>query len=158
MKKKAFEFLQNLQQTHSKAKPLKYTKLSLQDYLKHDSEMTLREKTFSFAARLRMLDLKCNFKTGQKDLMCSICGKHAENQEGLLTCDVLLDSTEKVNPNSYSDLFSSDKTKVTKIAKILRNKFLNYQVHRKNGNNLPSAAPLVINNVNNVGNDSGEMD
>ena len=158
VKKKAFEFLQNLQQTHSKAKPLKYAKLSLQDYLKHDSEMTLREKTFSFAARLRMLDLKCNFKIGKKDLMCSICGKHAENQEGLLTCEVLLDSTEKVKPNSYSDLFSLDKTKVTMIAKILRNKFLNYQVHRKNGNNLPSAAPSVINNLNNVSNDSGDMD
>ena len=53
---------------------------------------------------------------------------------------------------------SSDKNKVTKVAKTLRNKFLNYQVHRKNGNNLPSAAPIVINNLNNVSNDCGDMD
>ena len=58
--------------------------------------------------------------------------KRDENQEGLLTCEVLSDRSETVNPNTYSDLFSSDKNKVTKIAKTLRNKFLNYQVHRKN--------------------------
>ena len=120
--------------------------------------MTMREKAFSFAARSRMLDLKCNFKNGKEDLKCSICGKHDENQEGLLTCEVLLDSSETVNLNSYSDLFSSDKTKVTKIAKVLRKKFQNYQVQRKNGNNLPSAASLVTNNLNNVSNDCGEMD
>ena len=158
VKRKALEYLQNLQQTHSKAQPLKYAKLGLQDYLKPESDMTIREKTFTFAARSRMLDLKCNFKVGKKDLMCSICGKHEESQEGLLTCEVLIDSTETVNPNMYSDLFSSDKSKITIIAKLLRKKYLNYQVHRKNGNNLPIAAPIVINNLNNVSNDCGDMD
>ena len=76
----------------------------------------------------------------------------------LLTCGVLSDSSETINPNTYSDLFSSDKNKVTKIAKTLRNKFLNYQVHRKNGNNLPSAAPVVVNNPNTVNDDCGNMD
>ena len=158
VKRKALEYLQNLQQTHSKAQPLKYAKLGLQDYLKPESDMTIREKAFTFAARSRMLDLKCNFKVGKKDLMCNLCGKHEESQEELLTCEVLIDSTETVNPSTYSDLFSSDKSKVTISAKLLREKYLNYQVHRKNGNNLPSAAPIVINNLNNVSNDCGDMD
>ena len=81
VRRKAFEYLQNLQQTHSKAMPLKYAELSLQDYLKPDSDMTMREKTFTFAARSRMLELKCNFKDGKKDLKCTICLKHDENQE-----------------------------------------------------------------------------
>ena len=38
----------------------------------------------------------------------------------LLTCGVLSDSSETINPNTYSDLFSSDKNKVTKIAKTLK--------------------------------------
>ena len=126
MKNKALEYLHNLQQTHSKAKPLSYVKLCLQDYLKPDSGMTMREKTFTFAARSRMLDLKCNFKNGKKDLKCSICEKHDENQEGLLICELLLDSTERINPNTYSDLFSSDKTKVTMIAKVLKEKYLHF--------------------------------
>ena len=71
VRRKSFEYLQNLQ--HSKAMPLKYAELSLQDYLKPDSDMTRREKTFTFAARSRMLELKCNFKDGKKDLKCTIC-------------------------------------------------------------------------------------
>ena len=105
-----------------------------------------------------MLDLKCNFKNGKKDLKCSICGKHDETQEGLLTCEVLPDSTETINPNTYSDLFSSDKTKVTVIAKALKEKYQSYQVHRQNGNNLPSAASLVTTNLNHVSNDCEDMD
>ena len=138
--------------------PLKYAKLSLQDYLQSDCDMTVREKTFTFAARTRMLDLKCNFKTGKKDLMCNVCEKHEENQEGLLTCEGLTDSTEKANSSSYSDLFSSERAKVTMIAKVLRNKYLIYQVLRKNSNNLPRAASSVNNNINNVSNDCGDMD
>ena len=77
----------------------------------------------------------------------------------MLACEALffLESTETVNPNSHSDLFSSDKAKVTEMAKLLMKKYLNYQVHRQNGNNLPSAASLGINNLNNGSNDCGDI-
>ena len=48
VKASALKYLQNLQQTHSKSKPLIYTKLEVQDYLKADSDMTTREKAFTF--------------------------------------------------------------------------------------------------------------
>ena len=43
------------------------------------------------------------------------------------------------------------------IAKVLKEKYQNYQVHRQN-NNLPSAASVVINNFNHVSNGSEDMD
>ena len=62
---KAFEYLKNLQQTHSKAKPIQYEKFSLQNYLRADNKLTTKEKSFTFAARTRMLELRANFKRGK---------------------------------------------------------------------------------------------
>ena len=76
---KAFDYLKNLQQTHSKARPLQYEKLMLQDYLKSENQMTIKEKAFTFALRTRMIDLKSNFKVGQKDLKCRLCDIHEED-------------------------------------------------------------------------------
>ena len=73
---KAFKYLENLQQTHSKARPLQYSKLSLQSYLKADSIMTTKEKSFTFSVRTRMIDLKSNFKEGKTSLNCRLCDNH----------------------------------------------------------------------------------
>ena len=45
--------------------------------------MTIKEKTFIFGARSRMLDLKCNLKIGQSDVMCRKCLQAEENQKHL---------------------------------------------------------------------------
>ena len=66
VKKKAFEYLQSLQATHSKSKVLKYSELKLQAYLQPGTEkLTIQEKQFAFRARTRTLDLLGNFKTGK---------------------------------------------------------------------------------------------
>ena len=54
----AFKFLTKLQETHSKSSNIKYQKLEIQEYLKSSNKMTIKEKTFIFGARSRMLDLK----------------------------------------------------------------------------------------------------
>ena len=81
----AFEYLKNLQKTHSKARPLQYETFKMQEYLGSESKLSLKEKAFTFAIRTRMIDLKSNFKVGQKDL----CDKHEEDQQGLLLCPAL---------------------------------------------------------------------
>ena len=46
---KAFHYLTQLQQTHSKSKDLKYSEFKLQEYLKPDNNMTIKEKAFLFS-------------------------------------------------------------------------------------------------------------
>ena len=151
----ALKYLTELQKDHSKSKPLHYQKLALQEYLTANNLMTIREKQFTFAARARMIDLKCNFKIGHKDLKCRLCKTHEENQQGLLICKVLRESPTDIDTSdTYSDLYSTDKKKITKIAMTLRckyQKFKHYQVHGKNKtNDFPFAASLAL--------DSGDMD
>ena len=62
---KAFHYLVQLQQTHNKSKNVKYEELKLQDYLSPKNEMNIKEKSFVFAARTRMMDVKGNFKQGK---------------------------------------------------------------------------------------------
>ena len=156
--KKAFEYLKNLQQSHSKARPLQYEKFCLQDYLKADSSMTIKEKSFTFALRTRMIDLKANFKTGQKDLNCRLCEKHEESQQMLLKCTALTSDSEPMVSASYSDLYSAEKEKVSDIAMILKKKYEKYQdlqVHGQRTTSPQSGAASVISNASHV---TGEMD
>ena len=48
VKSKALEYLQQLQQKHSKSINLKYETLQLQDYLKPEGNMTIQMKAFIF--------------------------------------------------------------------------------------------------------------
>ena len=45
----------------------KYDTLELQDYLRSDQVLSIKEKSFIFAARSNMMDLKCNFKIVKAD-------------------------------------------------------------------------------------------
>ncbi len=157
----ALEYLKNLQQTHSKSRPLTYTKLELQDYLKADSDMKKRDKVFTFYSRSRMLDLKCNFKSIHKDLKCRLCGKHEENQEGLLICQLLREQSDTFTGN-YSDIFSQDRAKICNTPMTLKTKFEKFQLHQVHGqantNGQPSAAPSNNVNIVNVSGNDGDMD
>ena len=153
---KAFEYLKNLQQTHSKAKPIQYEKFSLQNYLKADNKLTTKEKSFTFAVRTRMLELKANFKRGKNDLNCCLCNKHEENQQMLLKCSALNSDHESTPP--YSDLYSEDADNVSRIAMIIKKKFEMFQTLQVHGQRTTSAQPGAASsiNVNNVSHDSDE--
>ena len=105
-----------------------------------------------------MINLKCNFKSAQKDLECRLCGQHEENQQGLLVCGPLRESQEVDMSESYTDIYNEDKEKITKIAMTLKEKFKkfqHYQVHGQSTDNNPCAASLLL--VNSHTN-SGDMD
>ena len=158
--KKAFEYLKNLQQTHSKARPLQYAKLMLQDYLKSENKMSIKEKAFIFAVRTRMINVKSNFKVGQKDLKCRLCNNHEEDQQGLLICRALNSEPTRTTP-SYSDLFSEKKEKITKIAMILKEKFEKFQnllqVHGQRPAHQSQLCAASSSNINIVNQDDEEM-
>ena len=82
--------------------------MELQNYLK--SDMSIKEKSFIFLARSRMLDLKCNFKVGKSDLLCRKGCMEEESQQHLLSCTYLIESSI-VNSDyvpQYQDLFSNE--------------------------------------------------
>ena len=122
---KAFEYLVNQQASHSKAKPLKYSKLQLQPYLRPGVvDLTIKEKAFIFEARSRMMDIRDNFKNGKSDLLCRACNVEVEDQPHLLRCTKLVENGEIVQdiPN-YSDLFGEDAVKIAAVSRILQRKF-----------------------------------
>ena len=92
VKSKALQYLQELQQKHSKSINLKYETLQLQEYLKPEGNMSTQMKAFIFSARSRMINVKCNYKTGKTDLKCRKCSSEDENQEHLLKCAALLEN------------------------------------------------------------------
>ena len=118
------EYLKQIQKTKSKSSNLKYETLKLQDYLKPGNNLTIQMKAFIFSARSRMINVKCNYKTGQTDLKCRKCSSEDEDQEHLLKCAALLDnSIVSGDIPEYQDLFSTNTEKVAKISNILKSKF-----------------------------------
>ena len=125
VKKKALEYLSDLQKTHSKSINLTYDKITLQDYLKPNNSLSIKEKCFIFSARSRMIDVKCNFKLGLKSLKCRKCGIDDEDQKHLLQCPSLLDSDIVPSNNipKYEDLFCANSSKIEIIGKVLLQKY-----------------------------------
>ena len=125
IKEKAFEYLKGQQATHSKAKPLKYSKLQLQPYLQAGVvDLTIKEKCFIFEARSRMIDIHDNFKMGKSDLKCRACNVEVEDQPHLLQCNKLRENGEIVqNTPNYSDLFGEDAAKIVAVSRMLQRKF-----------------------------------
>ena len=125
VKTKSFELLTKIQATHSKSKNIVYKKLGLQTYLSSDSSLTIKEKSFIFSARARMIDVKANFKVGKTNLRCRKCLKEEETQRHLLECPELMDNSVMIGSDipKYEDLFSTDVDKVEVIGRILLQKF-----------------------------------
>ena len=118
---KAFEYLSELKDSHSKSRNIKHEKIHLQPYLQSQTKkLSINDKKFIFAARTRMLDMKGNFKTGQLDKKCRKCETTEETQQHLLDCPALSDSSLVLGSPSYDDLFGADPST---IGKILQFKF-----------------------------------
>ena len=142
---KALEYLLFIKSKHSKGKELSYDELELQNYLSSKSNLSIKEKSFIFSCRTRMLDVKSNFKTGQNNLNCDKCGKEEETQRHILTCSAISSNSEISNHDIplYEHLFCSDLVKIASIGKIMLNNFIIFKnctnVHRQT----PSAATYV---------------
>ena len=125
IKTKAFNDLVEVQQTHSKSVNVNYSEFKLQEYLSPNNEMTIKQKSFLFAARTHMIDLKANFKQGKSDLLCRICRIEEEDQSHLLSCQALCDGSliKDGNLPTYEDLYSENSLNVETIGRILMQKY-----------------------------------
>ena len=90
VKTKAFNYLSELKETHSK---------------------------------VRMLELKANFKVGAADTKCRRCEGEEETQEHLLHCPAISDFSPVQGVPQYSDIFEENSTKIATISKILSDKY-----------------------------------
>ena len=125
--------------------------------------MTIKEKLFCFAARCRMIDVRCNKLHGQSQLMCRLGCDRKETQNHLLDCDALTDSSIVKDLPEYPDLYGKDIQKMENISKILQDKFkLLKELHEQNQVNgsLPSCSALNINvcNVPHLNIDFNDLD
>ena len=100
-------------------KNLKYTKLEMQTYLTC-GELTITQKKVIFNARTGMLPVEFNFG---KKVPCFGCGQSDDTDRHLLECAVLKMACPDLMENTasvYNDVFSSDMTKVQKVANLLK--------------------------------------
>ena len=88
----AFEYLNSIKTSHSKVKNIVYRKFKIARYLT-ESKFNIDDKILLFSLRTRMVDVKCNFKNGNIDILCS-CPNFRTNElkvwTVLSTEDILL--------------------------------------------------------------------
>ena len=163
VKNSALDYLKNLQQTHNKSKNLCYDDLSLQEYLKSGTnKMTIKEKLFCFAARSRMVDVRCNKLHGPSQLMCRLGCDKKETQSHLLDCDALTDSNIVQEVPEYADIFGKDLAKMETMSKILQAKFKLlkelYELNQVNGSSKSCSASNIFVHVPHVNSDIDDLD
>ena len=149
--KKALEYLQSLQSSHSKSKNLKYSSLVLQPYLApNDAKLSIQEKQFIFSARSRMMDVLCNFKLGQKSLQCRACDKAPEDQAHLIQCEKLSENEITKKLPQYTDIFSDSVEKIAKLGRLLKEKHEKLKlVIKQDQANAPSMSAAVSSAISN---------
>jgi hypothetical protein len=97
---KAFKELAELKCTKSKLKDLDYIKLEVQEYLKNDSELTIKEVNTMFALRSKCVKgIRTNFKKLFKSTKCPLnCADEntpEDTQEHIFKCEELEHSHEE---------------------------------------------------------------
>ena len=107
--------------------------LLMQQYLAQPI-LTISQTKFLFAARARMLFVRCNYPNMQSDTFCPLCSsgsnKVLDTQEHLLFCNIVNTNTQQIVASDvkYDDLYSDNIHKQARISMILEN---NYNI-RKN--------------------------
>ena len=118
--KAALKYLEQLKNTHSKIKNIKYKKLQIQSYILSEG-FTNEEVQTLFALRSRMIRVKKNFsKQFSPNLSCKLGCIDEEGQEHLLDCKHILSNLEDKSilaEIEYNDIFKDTKQQV-EIAKI----------------------------------------
>ena len=103
---KTLEYLNS--EKRRKTRHIVHKELSLQPYLK-PGKMSNMQRKFIFKFRSMMLDVKVNFPRTQSNLKCEVCGEHEDDQQSILVCEKLNETSSGViNPPKYEDLFSSN--------------------------------------------------
>ena len=94
-----------------------YKKYQMQEYLV-SSLLETREKKFLFQVRLRMLNVKTNFRNSLTDLSCPLCKHEEDTQKHLLRCPFLSTNQPVLSNPEYTHIFNSDVNKQINITRI----------------------------------------
>ena len=118
--KRTADYLNNIAQHHSKAKPLMKQTLKQEEYFQ-DSRFSKSEIELLFALRTRMVNgIRNNFPTMNNiSVACQLCFVHIDCQEHLLKCVELSKHVKIPTVVDYSDLFK-DCTKQLRIVKLFK--------------------------------------
>ena len=112
--------------------------------------MTIKEKLFCFAARSRMIDVRCNKLYGQSQLRCRLGCDTNETQNHLLECVSLTDQNMVKELPKHDDIYGEDIEKMETISKILQVKYkLLKDLHEENQVN-GSSKSCSASNINNL--------
>ena len=105
-----------------------------------------------FRARSCTLEVKCNFKLGQSNLQCRLCGSHPEDQESLLSCPALVtvEDLPAAQQPPYRDIFSENSRKVSDIAKLLQKKLALFTTKVNRPKPCSASDNLNVNNDNDI--------
>ena len=63
-----------------------------------------------------MIEVRCNFKNGNSDLLCRKCRKEPESQQHILQCPEIVKTPNNID---YGDLFEKDLDKLIAAGKLL---------------------------------------
>ena len=107
--------------------------------------MTNKEKSFAFAARSHMLDIKCNFKLGKVDLKCSLGCDKDETQNHLFICPAL-DEDDSDETRNYDDIYSNDREKVRWVTRVLMTRFQRFLKKKTTVHRTPKPCAATANN------------
>ena len=105
-------------QIKSKGKEMEYTHVEMQEYLKPESKLTIKEKQDIFKMRTRMIDIKENMKGNYVNVNCEACKlkgiNRKETQKHVYKCIQLNKRKIKIK---YKEIFGNKTVKMKHIMK-----------------------------------------
>ena len=83
-------------------------------------KLTRNQCSYIFQGRTRMLKIKENYKTANRDLTCRMCSKTQETQKHILEeCEII--HTTETNKIQKEELFSEDISHLRTVAQKIEN-------------------------------------
>ena len=105
-------------QIKSKGKEIEYKEIEMQEYLKPESKLSIKEKQDIFKMRTRMIDIKENMKGNHFNFDCDACKlkgiRRKETQRHVYKCIQL---NKRKRTIKYKEIFGSKTAKMKHIIK-----------------------------------------
>ena len=119
IKEMTFSKLNQIKETHSKVKQIKYSKFEMQDYLlPNNQKMTKEEGQNIFKMRTKMTNLKANYKGTNNTILCSSCNNSDESQEHIYNdCTEIMKETKNQEIPDYNLIITGNITEKLKNEK-----------------------------------------
>ena len=115
----AFKWLLNQKKDKSKVMDIEYKSLKIQEYLV-SSNLVTREKKFLFQLRMRMIDVKINFRNSHAEISCPLCEDVEDTQQHVLKCPFLV-TNQLVMASSgiaYDHIYQDDVQKQSDVTRV----------------------------------------